>query len=150
MTVNNVKPHQNSVKNGTKTKKKFHTWIFFFFLNWVSVYIMDQNSRGSFERPLWFSRQKFATFVQFLEDFFFFFNIARLTLSRKTLFQEIQSRPVISNSADSKSPLFRRESEFLWIYPHFFNHLLSAISNSALMQWTKSIRQGTDGKHIAF
>ena len=46
----------------------------------------------------------------------------------------IQSNPAISDSVNSKSPLFRGETEFPWIYPYmyFFSHLLSAISNSVI------------------
>ena len=44
----------------------------------------------------------------------------------------IQSNPTISNSVNSKSPLFRRKIEFPWIYPYVFSHLLSAISNSVI------------------
>ena len=40
--------------------------------------------------------------------------------------------PTISNSVNSKSPLFRRKIEFPWIYPYVFSHLLSAISNSVI------------------
>ena len=45
---------------------------------------------------------------------------------------KIQSNPAISNSVNSKSPLFRRRIEFPWIYPYVFSHLLSAISNSII------------------
>ena len=44
----------------------------------------------------------------------------------------IQSNPAISNSVNSKSPLFRRKIEFPWIYPYVSSHLLSAISNSVI------------------
>ena len=44
----------------------------------------------------------------------------------------LQSNPAISNSVNSKSPLFRRTIEFPWIYPYVFSHLLSAISNSVI------------------
>ena len=44
----------------------------------------------------------------------------------------IQSNPAISNSFNSKSPLFRRKIEFPWIYSYVFSHLLSAISNSVI------------------
>ena len=44
----------------------------------------------------------------------------------------IQSNPAISNSVNSKSPLFRRKIEFPCIYPYVFSHLLSAISNSVI------------------
>ena len=44
----------------------------------------------------------------------------------------IQSNPAISNSVNSKPPLFRRKIEFPWIYPYVFSHLLSAISNSVI------------------
>ena len=44
----------------------------------------------------------------------------------------LQSNPSISNSVNSKSPLFRTKIEFPWIYPYVFSHLLSAISNSVI------------------
>ena len=44
----------------------------------------------------------------------------------------LQSSPTISNSANSKSPLFGTKIEFPWIYPYVFNHLLSAISNPVI------------------
>ena len=46
--------------------------------------------------------------------------------------QQIQSNLAISNSVNSKSPLFRRKIEFPRIYPYVFSHLLSAISNSVI------------------
>ena len=48
------------------------------------------------------------------------------------LIREVQSNPAISNSVNSKSPLFRRKIEFPWIYPYVFSHLLTAISNSVI------------------
>ena len=50
----------------------------------------------------------------------------------KTSINFVQSNPAISNSVNSKSPLFRRKIEFPWIYPYVFSHLLSAISNSVI------------------
>ena len=44
----------------------------------------------------------------------------------------VQSNLAISNSVNSKSPLFQRKNEFPWIYPYVFSHLLSAISNSVI------------------
>ena len=37
------------------------------------------------------------------------------------LIREVQSNPAISNSVNSKSPLFRRKIEFPWIYPYQFS-----------------------------
>ena len=36
--------------------------------------------------------------------------------------KRIQSNPAISNSVNSKSPLFRTKFEFPWIYPYVFSH----------------------------
>ena len=44
----------------------------------------------------------------------------------------LQSNPAISNSVNSKSPLFRTKIEFPWIYPYVSSQLLSAISNSVI------------------
>ena len=49
-------------------------------------------------------------------------------------FSLLQSNPVISNSVNSKSPLFRTKIDFPWIYPYVFSHLLSAISNSEIIR----------------
>ena len=46
---------------------------------------------------------------------------------------EIQSNPAILNLVNSKPLLFRRKIEFPWIYPDVFSHLLSAISNSVIL-----------------
>ena len=56
------------------------------------------------------------------------------TISEITRVCVIQLNPAISNLGNSKSPLFWGDTEFLWIYPYFFSHLLSAISNSPLFQ----------------
>ena len=58
----------------------------------------------------------------------------------------IQSNPAISNSVNSKSPLFRRKIEFPWIYPYFQSFTISyfelgyfefpAISNSSFFPYT--------------
>lgn len=45
---------------------------------------------------------------------------------------KVQSNPAISNSVNSKSPLFRTKIEFPWIYPYVSSQLLSAISNSVI------------------
>ena len=52
---------------------------------------------------------------------------------------KIQSNLAISNSVNSKSPLFRTKIEFPWIYPYVFSYILSAgsisvISNSPLFR----------------
>ena len=41
----------------------------------------------------------------------------------------VQSNPAISNSVNSKSPLFRRKIQFPWIYYYVFSRSLSAISD---------------------
>ena len=46
----------------------------------------------------------------------------------------VQSNPAISNSVNSKSPLFRRKIQFPWIYYYVFSRLLSAISDGYLIR----------------
>ena len=61
-----------------------------------------------------------------------------LKVSKKGLFWEgfyLESNPAISNSVNSKFPLFRRKIEFPWIYPYVFSHLLSAITNSVISNY---------------
>ena len=41
-------------------------------------------------------------------------------------------RPAISNSVNSKSPIFQTKIEFPLIHPYVFSHLLSAILNSVI------------------
>ena len=52
---------------------------------------------------------------------------------KKTIIKICKSvEPAISNSVNSKSPLFRRNIEFPWIYNYVLINLLSAISNSVI------------------
>ena len=79
---------------------------------------------------------------QFWKEFqYYFYTLTRefvcLTL-QDVITGIMHSNPAISNSVNSKSPLFRRKIEFPWIYPYVFSHFLSAISNSPLFRTHRS------------